>query len=123
MPRGGVLLGDAPLAQACLEGVAAAAPSGKPSGVDHPVVRERAGWSAVFAGRGEEGGVHDRCGDSGVGGEVQGVAGVVVEPGDDLGGGAVGEAVVGDVGLPGLVGLVGLEAEVGGLRSLLRLRR
>ena len=32
------------------------------------------------------------------------VAGVVVEPGQDLDVGAVGEAVVGEVGLPALVG-------------------
>ncbi len=59
-------------------------------------------------------------------GDVQGVAGAVVEPGDDLGVGAgsavgVGEPVVGEVGLPGLVGHRGLEPDVGGLRSLLRL--
>jgi hypothetical protein len=36
---------------------------------------------------------------------VQGLAGVVVEPGDDLDVGAGGEAVVDEVGLPALVGL------------------
>jgi hypothetical protein len=46
---------------------------------------------------------------------------VVVEPGEDLDVGAIGEAVVSEVGLPGLVGLLGLEADVGGLRFLLRL--
>jgi hypothetical protein len=70
-------------------------------------------------------GEHDRSGDPVVGGHRQGVAGVVVEPGQDLGvgtGSAVGagEPVVGEVGLPALVGLVGLEADVGGLRLLLR---
>ena len=49
------------------------------------------------------------------------VAGVVVEPGEDLDVGAVGEAVVGEVGLPALVGLLGFEADVGGLAFLLRL--
>ncbi len=43
---------------------------------------------------------------------MQGVAGVVVEPGDDLGVGAgcavgLGESGVGEVGLPALVGLLG----------------
>ena len=45
-----------------------------------------------------------------------------VEPGEDLGVGAVGEAMVGDVGLPGLVGLFGCEPDVGGPRLLLRRR-
>ena len=44
-----------------------------------------------------------------VGGDGQGVAGVVVEPGEDLDVDAVGEAVVGEVGLPGFVGLFGWE--------------
>ena len=47
---------------------------------------------------------------------------MVVEPGQDLDVGAVGEAVVGEVGLPGLVRLLGGEADVGGLRLLLRFR-
>lgn len=55
-----------------------------------------------------------------VGGDREGVAGVVVEPGEDFGVGAVGEAVVGDVCLPGFVGLVGLEADVGGFRFFVR---
>ncbi|MEI2809084.1 MAG: hypothetical protein V9F00_02395 [Nocardioides sp.] len=73
-----------------------------------------------------EGLEHDPSGDPGVGGDVQGVAGVVVEPGDDLGVAAraagwsgVVEAVVGEVGLPGLVGLLGGEADVGGLGPFL----
>jgi hypothetical protein len=49
---------------------------------------------------------------------VQDVAGVVVQPGDDLGvvagcAARVGQAVVGEVGLPGLVGLVGLRPSLG----------
>ena len=60
-----------------------------------------------------------------VGSHRQRVAGVVVEPGQDLGLGAgssvgCGEPVVGEVGLPGLVGLVGFEADVGGLGALVR---
>ena len=38
---------------------------------------------------------------------------MVVEPAEDFGVGAVSEAVVGEVGLPGLVGEVGFEADVG----------
>ena len=66
--------------------------------------------SMACAERGEDGG----SGDGAVGGDGQGVAGVVVEPGEDLGVGAVGESVVGEVGLPGLVGLFGLEPDVAG---------
>ena len=50
-----------------------------------------------------------------MGGDVQRVAGVVIEPGDDLGAGAGsgagagGQAVVGEVGLSGLVGHGGPE--------------
>lgn len=66
-----------------------------------------------------EGGDDGWSGDGSVGGDGQGVAGVVVEPGEDFDVGAVGEAVVGEVGLPGFVGLFGLEADVGGLRFLL----
>jgi len=75
----------------------------------------------VFGG-GAEGGEHDWAGDAGVGGDRQGIAAVVVEPGQDLDVGAGGEAVVGEVGLPGFVGLLGLEPDVGRLGSFVRLR-
>jgi hypothetical protein len=45
---------------------------------------------------------------------------VVVEPGEDLGAGAVGEWVVGEVGLPGFVWQGGLEADVGRAGPFLR---
>ncbi|MEJ7744637.1 MAG: hypothetical protein WKF73_20100 [Nocardioidaceae bacterium] len=56
-------------------------------------------------------------------GDVQGVAGAVIEPADDLHVGAwgavgFGESVVGEVGLPSLVGHRRLEADVGGFRAL-----
>ena len=70
---------------------------------------------------GGEGVDDDWAGDASVGGDRQGVAGVVVEPGEDFGVGAVGEAVVGEVGLPGLVGLFSLEADVGRTGSFLGL--
>lgn len=57
-----------------------------------------------------------------MGGDRQGVAGVVIQPGEDLGVGAIREPPVGDVGLPALVGQVGFEADVRGLRLLLRVR-
>ena len=53
-----------------------------------------------------------------VGGDREGVAGVVV-PGEDLDIGAI-RGGVGEVGLPGFVGF-GLETDVGGLQFLLRL--
>lgn len=63
---------------------------------------------------------HDRAGDPAVGGDRQGVAGVVVEPGQDLHVAAVGEVPVGHVGLPAFVGLLGREPHEGGLGSFLR---
>ena len=71
---------------------------------------------------GAEGGDDSGSGDGAVGGDGQGVAGVVVEPGEDLDVGAISEAVMGEVGLPGFVGLFGFEADVGRLRFLLRFR-
>ena len=56
-----------------------------------------------------------------MGGHGQGIAGVVVEPGEDLDVAAVAEPVVGEVGLPGFVGLLGAEPQVGGLGSFGRL--
>jgi hypothetical protein len=123
----GVLLHDVESVQLDLQRGAAAAAAGEPDGVDHAVVGQRGRRIPVLGCGFGEAGQHDLRGDPGVGGDVQGVAGVVVEPGDDLHvgtGGAVGvgEPVVGEVGLPGLVRLVGFEPEVGALRSLRRVR-
>lgn len=63
----------------------------------------------------------DGSGDALVGGDRQGVAGVVVDPGEDFCVGAIREAVVGEVGLPGFVGLFGFESDVGGAGLLLGL--
>jgi hypothetical protein len=76
----------------------------------------------VGGDRGAEGVAGDRSGDAGPGGQVQGGAGVVVEPGEDLGVGGVGEPVVGEVGLPGLVGKGCLEADLGRAGPFLGLR-
>ena len=54
-----------------------------------------------------------------MGGDGEGVSGVVVEPNEDFDIGVVGEAPVGEVALPGLVGKVGFETDVGGLGSFL----
>ena len=66
-------------------------------------------------------------GDPPVSRDRQGLAGVVIQPGQNLHVGAGGtrpgrEPIVGDVGLPALVGLVGLETNVGRTRLLLGLR-
>ena len=121
--RSGVLLDDVSRRSSFSSCVAAAAAAGEPGGVDHAVVGQGGGGMSVRSAVCAEGGEHDRAGDPVVGGDVQGVAGVVVEPGHDLDVGAgravgVGEPVVGEVGLPGLVGLLGLEPDVGGLGSL-----
>ncbi len=65
--------------------------------------------SAGLVERGDD----DGAGDSPVGGDRQRVAGAVVEPGDDLDGGAVCQRPVAEVGLPELVGQVGGEARIG----------
>ena len=70
---------------------------------------------------GAEGQQDGRAGDPVVRGQRERVAGVVVEPGQDLGIGPAGERVVGEVGLPALVGHLGGEPDVGRLRALGRL--
>ena len=72
------------------------------------------------AGRGERG-HHVVAGDPPEGRAGEQVAGVVVEPADDLDLGAVGEVPVGEVGLPDLVGRGGLEPDPGAARALARL--
>jgi len=126
------LLDDVETAWLGLEAVAGAGTLlalGEPGGEDHAVVGERGGGNPVLRNGFTKGGQHDRSGDPVVGGDREGVAGAVVEPGQDLGVGAwttvratvrATESVVGEVGLPGLVGHLGLEADVGGLGLLLR---
>ena len=86
-----------------LEVVASAEAAGEAGGVDGAVVGQGGRRIAVLGGGLGEGGDHDRGGDPGVCGDVQRQAGVVVEPGDDLGVRAgptvgAGEPVVGEVG-------------------------
>ena len=80
----GVLLDDAERAQLGLEGVAAAAAAGEAGGEHHPVVGQVDAGARVPAHGVTERVEHDRAGDPLVGGDRQGVAGVVVEPGEDL---------------------------------------
>jgi phosphohistidine swiveling domain-containing protein len=95
-----------------LEGVAAAPAARQTGGEHHPVVRERRGWCAVFGDGGPERVDHDRAGDASVGGDRQGVAGVVVQPRQDLDIDAGAQPVVGEVGLPHLVGLLSGEPDI-----------
>ena len=60
----------------------------------------------------------DFAGDRGVRAGGEQVAGVVVEPVDDLRAGAAGQRPVGEVGLPALVGHGRFEPEVGGAGPL-----
>ena len=83
--------------EAGLEGVAAAFAAGEAGGVDHGVVGERGRGNPVVSTGLVEGVDNDRAGYAPVHGDGQGVAGAVVEPGDDLGVGTCGEAPVGEV--------------------------
>jgi hypothetical protein len=116
-----VLLCDVEAAEFVFEGAASAYAAGEAGGADHAVVGEGGGWGAVGGDGVAEAGEDDFGGDVVVAGDGEGVAGAVVEPGEDLGFGAGGEAVVGDVGLPGLVGHGGLEADVRGAGAFLGL--
>lgn len=107
--------------------VEAALAAGQPGREHHPVVGQGGGRDPVFGNGFAERGEHDRAGDPVVGGDSQGEPGVLVEPGQDLAvepgtSVGVGEPVVGEVGLPALVRHRRFEADVGGLRPLLRLR-
>ena len=81
-------------------------------GEHQTVVRQRRERHTKSPGSGFERGDDDRAGHPRVAGDAEGVAGVVVEPGEDLGVGAVGESPVGEIGLPGFVWLFGLEPDV-----------
>ncbi|MDF2745952.1 MAG: hypothetical protein K0S98_236 [Propionibacteriaceae bacterium] len=77
---------------------------------------------AIDAGSGQEGSDHGLASDPSTREASKQVAGVVVEPVDDLHAGAVGYLPVGEIRLPALVGLVGLESTIGAFGSLLRFR-
>jgi hypothetical protein len=80
-----VLLPDFQAAQLVLQAVAAA---DEPGRVDGPVVRQCGGRDAVLLAGSAERGQHDGAGDPDVGGQVQHVPGVVIQPAQDLGIGA-----------------------------------
>jgi hypothetical protein len=120
---GGCFLLDVAAAQLGLQGVAAAAAASKARGEDHPVVGQGRGRNAEAGHRGQEAVARDRAGHRLVGGHIQGVAAVVVQPGQDLGvtsgcRGRPGERIVGEIRLPALVRQLCLEPLVGGLGAL-----
>ena len=118
MARRPVLLADAEVGEQVLEAVASA---GEARRVDGAVVGERGGGPAVLLAGGRERGHDVVARDPPEGRAAEQVAGVVVEPRADLDLGPVGQAPVGDVGLPQLVGRRGLEAEPRAARPLARL--
>ena len=108
------------LSRRCSKPLRPPLPPEQPGGEHHPVVSQRRGRDTVCFQGVREGVDDDGTGDSAVGGDRDRVAGVVIEPAQDLDVGAVGEPPVGEVGLPALVRQVGLEPDVGRLRPLLR---
>jgi hypothetical protein len=94
-----VLLDHVPGTELLLEAVAAtaAADAGQANRVDHPVVGQGGGGDAVLTCGLAEGGRHDGGGDPAVRAHVQGVAGAVVEPADDLHIDSGGQSAVGEV--------------------------
>ncbi len=101
MVRAAVLLCDAEFGEEHFESVGTAAES---CGEHESVVSQGGLRDAVQGAGALEGLDHDVAGDSGVGGDRDQVAGVVVEEDQYFGVGAVGEPDVGEVGLPALVG-------------------
>ena len=83
-------------------------------------VGQRRGRSAAGGGRGAERGDHGRAGDPVVRGQGQGVPGVVIKPGQDLGARPVSQRVVREAGLPALVRLAGGEPDTGRAGALAR---
>ena len=113
--RGGVDLGDSEAAQFVFKAVAPALAPGEPGGEDHAVVGEGGRRNPVFFTGFAEFGQNDRSGDAAVRGDRQRVAGMVVNPVEDLHVSAIGEPPVGEVGLPALVGLLGGKPDIRGL--------
>ena len=101
-------------AEACEELLEAVAGAGDAGGEDAAVVGQGRGGGAVGGDGGGEGLDDGGAGDGLMSGAGQQQPGVVVEPVEDLDVGAVGEAPVGEVGLPELVRLVRLEADYRG---------
>jgi hypothetical protein len=113
-------LDDAQAADFVLECVASAFAAGQSSGEDHSVVGKGGVWDAMGSNGIEQIGDDDGAGDAGARGDRECVAGVVVNPIEDLDVGEVGEPPVGEVGLPAFVGLFGGESDVGAFGAFVR---
>jgi hypothetical protein len=70
------------------------------------------GRGAMPGHGGAEGGQHDRPGNPGVGGQVQHIPGMIIQPADDLRVAAISQSQVGEVRLPAFVRQVRLEPQV-----------
>ena len=75
-----------------------------------------------MCGGGGEAGHDVRAGHAPICGAGQQVAGVVVEPVQDLDAASIGQGPVREVGLPALVGLLGGKAVIGAFGAFTRLR-
>jgi hypothetical protein len=93
-----------------LEAVAAAAATGDTGSEDHAVVGQ-GGRRWLVVDDGPEHLDHHGAGDGLMGGDRDGVAGVIVQEAEDLHVAAVGKASVGDVRLPALIGELRDEAD------------
>jgi hypothetical protein len=118
MVRPGVLLPHAQTVKLCFESVAPALPPGQSRREDHAIVRQRRGWNPMDGNGFPEAAEDGPSRDPPMSRDRQSLAGVVIQPGEDLHMGTGGtrrrhEPIVGEVGLPALVGLIGLEANRG----------
>ena len=100
-----VLLDDPQLFQQVSKSVRAAFAVRETGRVDHAVIGQGGGRIPVVPCRASEGIGDGDPSNSAVSADVEEIAGAVIEPGDDLGVGALAQGPVGEVGLPGLVGL------------------
>jgi hypothetical protein len=86
-----VLLLHAEPAELVFQGVAAASAAGEPGGEHHPVIGQRRGRRPVGRHRGPERREHDGAGDPPVRDHRQGQPGLVIEPGQHLAAGFIGQ--------------------------------
>ncbi len=114
------LLDHAEAAQFVLQGIAAALTPGEAGGEHQAVIGQGGGRDAIGCAASAERFQHDRAGDRLVRRDPEGIPGVVIQPGQDLGITSVGQRPVREAGLPALVGLAGLEPQAGGLRPFAR---
>lgn len=91
-------------------------------GVNVAVIGQCRGGEAEFSCSCAEGSGDGSAGNTTLDAQMEQEAGMVVGTADDLGVRAIGEAPVGEVGLPRLVGALGCEAPAGTARTFVWLR-